>query len=88
MNDRTANQQLGRIAYRHEGDWWVAYYALPNTMEGALELARIKMAFVATDRQRKDAFMKLIQDGIATIVPEFSVVEQRAAPESERSGHG
>lgn len=81
-------QEIGRIAFRVEGDWWVAYYALPNTMEGALELARIQMAFVADHPQRKDAFMKLIQQGISSIAPEFLVTNQRPAPEHERSGHG
>ena len=84
----TKQQEMGRLAFRHEGNWWVAYYALPDTMEGALELARIQMAFVVNHPQRKDAFMKLIQQGISTIAPEFMVANQRPAPESERSGHG
>jgi hypothetical protein len=39
----TTQKQVGRLAMRHEGMWWVAYYAMPSTMEGAVELARIAM---------------------------------------------
>lgn len=88
MADPTKQQEMGRIAFRAEGDWWVAYYALPDTMKDALELARIQMAIVANHPQRKNAFMKIIQGYVKEIVPAFEIADQRAAPEHERSGRG
>ena len=51
--------KIGRLALRHEGDSWNAYYALPDTMNDAIPIASIKMAFVAGNEERKDAFMKI-----------------------------
>ena len=31
-------QQVGRLAMRVEGNYWVAYYALTDTMDEALDL--------------------------------------------------
>jgi hypothetical protein len=71
-------QQVGRLAFRVEGDWWVAYYALPTTMDGAMEMARIRMALVQ-DQDRKNDFM----GEMTGETPEFLT---RSAPEHERSG--
>jgi hypothetical protein len=78
----------GRIAFRIEGDQWVAYWALPDTMEGALWLASIKTVLVQ-DEISKRAFMELIKAGLAELLPGTveSWNEQRA-PEHERSGSG
>lgn len=83
----TALTKVGRLAMRHEGDWWVAYYALPDTMAGAHELARIHLGLVANHPQRRDAFMKILQRSLADIVPAFEFAEIGPAPEHERSGH-
>ncbi len=83
-------QQVGRLAFRVEGDWWVAYYAVPSTMEGAIELGRIAMRLVQ-DRARKEAFMAIMRDAISDFMAD--VFGQRPddfitsrAPEHERSG--
>lgn len=81
-------RKVGRIAFRVEGDWWVAYYAMPNSMADALELARIQMAIVADHPWRKDTFMKLIQHYVKEIVPAFEIAEQQTAPQHERAGRG
>ena len=85
-------QQMGRLAMRVEGDWWVAYYALPDTMEDALELARIQMGIVA-DFSAKQIFMALMRDAVSDIIkekigvaPEWPDPEGRPAPEHERAG--
>jgi hypothetical protein len=82
--------QIGRIAMRVEGDWWVAYYALPTTMDGAIELGRIAMRLVQ-DRSRKEAFMAIMRDAVSEFVedtlgkaPDDFIIS--AAPEHERSG--
>ena len=84
-------QEMGRLAMRVEGDWWNAYYAMPNTMEGALHLGSIRMAFVADDWQRKELFMSMMKDAVSEIIKERIGVEAtwpeaRPAPEHERSG--
>ena len=80
---------VGRLAFRVEGDNWVAYYALADTMEGAIFLGSIKMQFVQ-DKDRKAAFMDLMKSAFTDAIEEFggkvdSWDEQRA-PEHERSG--
>lgn len=77
--------EIGRIAFRVEGNWWVAYYALPDTLEEALELARIQMSIVQ-DIGRKQTFMNLCLEYIAEVVPAFQVTERRPAPEHEKAG--
>lgn len=88
---RDAMQQMGRIALRVEGENWNAYYALPNTMEGALYLASIRMALVQRD-DRKQAFMNLMRAVVGDIIegtagerPEW--LSPRPAPEKDRSGN-
>lgn len=83
-------QQVGRIAFRVEGDWWVAYYAKPNTMDDAIELGRIAMRLVY-DPGRKEQFMAIMRGAVGEFMQDvfgkepdgFSV---QAAPEHERAG--
>lgn len=85
-------QQIGRLAFRHEGDWWVVYWAPEtHTMDGAVELARVGMQFVQTN-ERRDQFIQFASDAYSDIVeetigvrPEFPT-EPQPAPEHERSG--
>lgn len=84
-------QEVGRLAMRVEGDNWNAYYALTNTMEGAIYLGSIRMGAVTDNRDRKRAFMKMMEDIVADIIEEKfgerpSFGEPDKAPEHERSG--
>ena len=79
---------VGRLAMRQEGRWWVAYYAMPNTMDDAIEMGRIAMAIVE-NRERRQAFTDIMKAEIADFLegktgqrPDF-----QPAPESERSGN-
>jgi hypothetical protein len=88
MTDKAS--QIGRIAMRVEGNWWVAYYAEPTTMDGAIELGRIAMRLVQ-DRARKEAFMAIMRDAIsefmeATVGKRPDDFITSGAPEHERSG--
>lgn len=90
----TDEQKIGRLAMRHEGTWWNAYYAMPNTMEDAILLGSIQMRFVQ-DKARKSAFMELMREAVSDILEELTGArpvwpepEGQPAPESERSGHG
>lgn len=85
-------QQIGRLAMHHEGDYWRAYYALTDTMDGALLLGSIRMTIVA-DPKHKRAFMDLMQEAVADILEQATGVRptwggEKAAPEHERAGHG
>jgi hypothetical protein len=82
--------QVGRVAMRVEGTLWVAYFARMGTMDDALFLGSIQMAFVQ-DPDRRHAFMGLIQQAVGEIlataagqVPHWP--DPVAAPEHERSG--
>jgi hypothetical protein len=88
----TDNKQVGRLAFRVEGDWWVSYYALPETMDGALELGRVRMAVVREPFQ-KDLFMTLMRAAVSDILvdqhgvrPIWPEPHGRPAPEHERAG--
>jgi len=87
-------RKVGRLAMRHEGNFWNAYYALPNTMDSALLIGSIAMTAVTGTGGcvRKDVFMKMMSDFVADMLedkigvrPDMSDVH--AAPEHERAGH-
>ena len=85
----TKTEKVGRLAYRVEGENWNAYYALPDTMVGALYLGSIKMKIVE-NKARKKAFMDLMWEGFCDIVEErFGHRpirgEEQKAPEHERT---
>lgn len=86
----TEDKLAGRLAFRVEGMWWVCYYAMPHTMDGAIEMGRVAMAIVQ-DSDRKQTFMELMKDALGDFLedrtgerPDFWASER--APESERSG--
>lgn len=89
-------KKMGRLALRREGKWWVAYYAMPDTMNGALPLGRIRMTLVEGDapriRQNKTTFMDLMREAVSDLIqdsigvrPEWPTGPQ-PAPEHERAG--
>lgn len=84
--------QVGRLAFRHEGAWWVVYWAPEtSTMAGAVELMRVAMTLVET-KLRRDQVIQLARDLYADMVegalgvrPQFPT-EPQPAPEHERAG--
>ncbi len=84
--------KIGRLAMRHEGNFWNAYYAMPDTMDGAILLGSIAMRFVA-DTARRDRFMALMKEAVSDIITERTGQRPtwpegpQSAPESERAGH-
>jgi hypothetical protein len=84
--------QIGRLAMRHEGKFWNAYYAMPSTMEDAIFLGSIAMRFVEQP-DRKDAFLAMMREAVSDIIEETTGTRPswpdgpQRAPESERSGH-
>jgi hypothetical protein len=85
--------EMGRLAMRHEGNMWNAYYAMSDTMDKAILLGSIKMTLVETPEMR-DAFIAVMKQAITIAAKETLGVEMtwpsepKPAPESERSGHG
>lgn len=83
--------QLGRLAMRVEGDWWIAYYAKIGTMEGALELGRLRMVLAeipaiktATLEYYKGVMTAMVSGTIGAKL-EWPTPEQ-PAPEHEKAG--
>jgi hypothetical protein len=88
----TETKKLGvRLALRVEGDWWVAYLALENTMDGAKRLGSILMGIVENSHERRQAFQSLMQDVMNDAIkdvfgqtPDWNAPQ--SAPEAERAG--
>jgi len=83
--------KIGRLALREEGDNWTAYYALADSMDGALWLGSVRLAVVADHPERKQLFIALMSEAIADILedatgqrPSWGGLER--APEHERAG--
>jgi hypothetical protein len=58
---------------RVEGEWWVAYYAMPDTMDNALELSRVRRTIVG-DPRRRDAYLVYIREAVGDYVEEVAGV--------------
>lgn len=88
------SQKVGRLAMRHEGTNWNAYYAMPDTMEGAIFLGSIAMRLVVDKPERREAFMAMMRESVSDLIMELTghrptwQEDAHAAPEHERAGHG
>lgn len=84
--------KVGRLAMRHEGKWWNAYYAQTDTMQGAILLGSVGIHFVETP-ERRDQFIAFMREAVADIIEETSGTRPRwpegpqPAPEHEKAGH-
>ncbi len=74
---------VGRITLRTVDEWWVGYYAQPETMEGAIEIGRIHMAMVEVEQVRH-LFLETLRAGIGKILgdrvgtaPTFEIMPTR-----------
>lgn len=93
MRGHEVKQKLGRLALRQEGNFWNAYYAMPETMEGAVLLGSIAMRFVVDNADRKIAFMDMMRGAVSDLLEDQMGARPtwpdgpQAAPEAERAGH-
>jgi hypothetical protein len=83
--------KVGRLAFREEGRMWNAYYALADTMAGALPLGSIALAAVRDHPERKATFMNLMREAVGDIIEEKSGIrpewrDPEVAPQHERAG--
>ena len=86
-------QQIGRLAMRHEGQTWNAYYALTDSFDQAVFLGSIRFRAIEQHPQRRELFMNLMRDLVADIIEDETGVRPtwggvQPAPEHERAGHG
>lgn len=91
MSEPDERVKVGRLAMRGEGRWWVAYYAMPDTMKRAIELGRVQIGAAANPKV-KDGFIALMRQLVADIIQEQTGVRPtwpegvHPAPEHERAG--
>jgi len=85
-----SKQAIGRLALRDEGEFWNAYYAETDTMDGALLLGSLHMR-AAQIPARKAQFMELMKEVVGDIIqdavgarPEWPM-KARRAPAHERA---
>lgn len=84
--------ELGRLAFRVEGNFWNAYWAeKQNSMENAVLLGSIRMVHVQR-LDRKNQFMELMRDVFSDLVEEKMGARpswdgERVAPPHERAGN-
>ncbi|MGH7186530.1 MAG: hypothetical protein ACREIB_09690 [Pseudomonadota bacterium] len=88
---QTEKHEIGRVAYREEGEIWNAYWARRlDSMEGATFLGSIRMNIVCGNPERKKAFMDLMNEAFGDAVEEVFGVRPafhtRTAPGHERPG--
>jgi hypothetical protein len=81
--------ETGRLALREEGTLWVAYFAQPGTMDGAVFLGSIRMRFVVDKPAQRSTFIALMRDAVNDLFErEMGIAvenwEERPAPEHER----
>lgn len=85
------HNKVGRLALREEGEWWNAYYALTDTMEGAIPLGSVRIAAAKANPQVKERFIALMREVVSGIIEETAGIRPtwggiESAPEHERAG--
>ena len=81
-----------RIAFREDGKFWRAYYAREmDSMQGAVELASVRVNLVRGDPELKQQFMSFAKACMNRAVVEVlgpdakvTMWDEHAAPEHER----
>jgi hypothetical protein len=84
--------EIGRLALRHEGEWWNAYWAPhQHDMDGALLIGSIRFSLV--HGAIKELFISVMCEAFTVVVKDVTGDnptwgKPHSAPESEKSGHG
>lgn len=82
---------LGRLAMRVEGDWWIAYFAKIGTMDGAIELGRLRMT-LAEEPKIKAATLEYFKGVMSKMMASVNGAKlewptpPQPAPEHEKAG--
>lgn len=82
-----------RLALRAEGNFWNAYAALADTMDGAVLLGSIAIGAVTDNERRRRSFMDLMKSVLADYIKDATGAAPKwnppdRAPEHERAGRG
>lgn len=82
-------QQVGRLAIRKIHDEVRFYYAMPDTMKGALLLLSVKTSLLRRDGELFTALMRAMRAAVAHIIEDATGTrptwnEPQRAPENER----
>jgi len=90
MVDKSQLQQVGRLALRVEGAYWNAYYAKPDTMDGAILLGSIQFSIIAQNETHKQAFMNMMRAVVGDLLSGIAKapvtwLDPVKAPEHERT---
>lgn len=62
--------KIGRVAFREEGPMWNAYYARPDTMDGAILLGSLAMSIARASQEAETAFINAIHAGVTAQIRE------------------
>lgn len=87
-----SRQNVGRLSMRVEGEWWVAYSAKLHTMEGAIELGRVRLLIVENNKKVKEATLKHFQLVFSELFKDATGLKllwprgPQSAPEHEKAG--
>lgn len=81
--------QMGRLAFRMEGQNWNCYFALENNMNDAVFLGSIPLRFVE-NQKRKDAFENLMWECFSDLAEDLFgarpvKLHRSPAPEHEKT---
>ena len=83
---------LWRIAFRAEGEWVNAYYAEPNTMEGAILICSARKGCLQSTPGAFDDLQALARKIVSCAIADVGGTPPESwttiiAPESERTGN-
>lgn len=84
-------EQIGRLAFRREGNVINAYWAQTSTMDEAVLIGSIRASVCEADEEVWDGFKVLMREAFSGIVFQTIGVRpawgsEQAAPEHERAG--
>lgn len=79
----TTQTKIGRLAMRHEGDFWCAYYAIPEQWETRVLLGSIRMSLIENHRGYRDIFLTLMSDAVANLVEEITGIKPEMIVEDQ-----
>jgi hypothetical protein len=85
--------EVGRLCFRHEGEWWNAYWSPDqHSMDRALLIGSIRMT-TTMDKEVREQFKALMRAAFSAVAEDVIgqtpdwIKPPRKAPERERSGH-
>jgi hypothetical protein len=63
-----------RLAFREQGDFWNAYLALPDTLDGAELIGSIKMGPIRNSPEIRNAFMAVMKQILTEAIEDVTGV--------------